>query len=258
MASNIHPSAVVSPKAEIGDGVVIGPACVVGDGVKLGDGCVLRSHVVVDGPSDIGPENEFFPFCSIGGVTQDLKYKGEPTYLKMGRGNRFREGVTINRGTGPGEETVVGSHNNLLAYAHIAHNCVVGSHCIFSNCGTLAGHVVMEDYAIIGGLSAVHQFCRIGRMSIIGGCTKIVQDVPPYMIADGNPAVVRSVNLVGMQRNGIGEAAQKNMRQAHRLIYGAGLNTTQAVDRIAGEIEGCPEVDFLVAFVRASQRGIVR
>ncbi len=258
MASCIHPSAVVSSKAEIGSDVEIGPYCVIGDSVRLGDRCILRSHVVLDGPSQIGAENEFFPFCSIGGVTQDLKYKGEPTYLRMGDGNRFREGVTINRGTAPGEETVVGSHNNLLAYAHIAHNCTVGSHCIFSNNGTLAGHVVMDDYAIIGGLSAVHQFCRIGRMSIIGGCTKIVQDVPPYMIADGNPAAVRSINAVGLQRHGVSEAVQKQIRQAHKIIYSSGLNTTQAVERLKEELGEVPEVAALIEFIVTSPRGIVR
>jgi UDP-N-acetylglucosamine acyltransferase len=259
MASHLHPTAIVDPGAELGADVEIGPYCVIGPKVKLGDRCILRSHVVLDGPSEIGPENEFFPFCSIGAATQDLKYSGEPTYLRIGQSNRFREFVTINRGTSPGEWTIVGSFNNLLAYAHIAHNCVVGNHCIFSNNGTLAGHVIMEDYAIIGGLSAVHQFCRIGRMSLIGGCTKIVQDLPPYTIGDGNPAEVRSLNLTGLKRNGIPDAAQRALREAFKLLYRPEYNTSQALDAIEAESSlECEEVRHLLTFCRASQRGIIR
>ncbi len=257
MDTSIHPSSVVSPEAELGEGVTIGPFCIVGGGVKIGDRCVLHSHVVLQGSSEIGRENEFFPFCSIGGVTQDLKYAGEPTYLTIGDGNKFRECVTINRGTAPGEKTVVGSFNNLLAYAHIAHNCIVGNHCIFSNNGTLGGHVTMEDHAIIGGLSAVHQFCRIGKMSIIGGCTKITQDVPPFMMADGNPAQVRSVNKVGMERKGVPEESAQRVRQAFKILYASGLNTAQAMEALAKE-PTCPETEHLIAFIRGSQRGIIR
>jgi len=168
----------------------------IGPDVQLGDRCELISHVSLQGPSQIGSDNHFHPFCSIGGRTQDLKYAGEPTRLVIGDGNTFRESVTINRSTDATEPTTLGSHNHLLAYAHIAHNCTVGDHCIFSNNGTLAGHVIMEDYAIMGGLSAVHQFCRIGRHAMIGGCTKVVQDIPPYCVADGNPACVRSINTL--------------------------------------------------------------
>lgn len=258
MASQIHPSAIIDPKAELGEETVIGPCCVIGAGVKLGARCRLHSHVVIDGPSDIGPDNEFFPFCSIGGMTQDLKYKGEPTFLHIGSHNRFREFVSINRGTAPHDRTIVGSHNNLLAYAHIAHNCVVGSHCVFSNNGTLAGHVMMEDHAIIGGLSAVHQFCRIGKMSIIGGCAKIVQDVPPFLVADGNPAAIRAVNLVGLQRNGVPETAQRQLKQAFKILYFDKANTSVALERIEKEIELSAEISHLIQFVKSSERGIIR
>lgn len=256
--AKIHPTSVISPKAEIGDEVIIGPYCVIQDGVKLGKGCHLHSHVVIAGKTEIGEGNEFYPFCSIGGRTQDLKYQKEPTYLVIGNQNCFREFVTINRGTAPESRTVVGSFNNLLAYAHVAHDCVVGDYCVFSNNGTLAGHVIMEDYAIIGGLSAVHQYCRLGKLSIVGGCAKIVQDVPPFMIADGNPAAIRSINVVGLQRQEFEEEVQQDLKQAFKLLYGGNYNTTQALDKIETEIRASDEIKHLIYFIRHSQRGIIR
>ncbi|HEU4678045.1 MAG TPA: acyl-ACP--UDP-N-acetylglucosamine O-acyltransferase, partial [Terrimicrobiaceae bacterium] len=187
----IHSTAIVDPGAEIAGDAEIGPFCVIGPDVIIGSGTVLMSHVTVAGPTTIGQANRFYPYCSIGQRSQDLKYTGEPTYLQIGDHNSFREFCTVNRGTMPGRKTIVGSYGNFLAYAHIAHDCVVGDQVIFSNNGTLAGHVIVEDHAVIGGLSGVHQFCRIGRHAILGGCTKIVQDVPPFMIADGNPAEIR-------------------------------------------------------------------
>ena len=177
MANDIHSTAIIDPGAELGDGIVVGPYCVIGAGVKLGDGSRLHNHVTLAGPSEIGANNEFYPYASIGQRSQDLKYAGEPTFLKIGDGNTFREFCTVNRGTAPGSYTVVGSHGNYLAYSHIAHDCIVGDHVIFSNNGTLAGHVTVGDHAIMGGLTAVHQFCRIGAHAITGGCSKIVQDV---------------------------------------------------------------------------------
>ncbi|MGI8966812.1 MAG: acyl-ACP--UDP-N-acetylglucosamine O-acyltransferase, partial [Limisphaerales bacterium] len=173
----IHPSAVIHPKAQIGDGCQIGPYCVIGENVILGKNCILRSHVVIDGHTTLGNGNEIFPFASIGLKTQDLKWKGGLTRTQIGNENTFREYVTVHSATGDGETTCIGSNNHILAYAHIAHNCLLGNHIIISNVGTLAGHVVVEDYAVIGGLAAVHQFCRIGKMAIIGGCSKVVQDV---------------------------------------------------------------------------------
>lgn len=254
----IHPTAIIDPGAEVGEDCEIGPYCVVGAGVRLGPGCRLVGHVVLQGPSTFGRNNLFHPFCSIGGKTQDLKYTGEPTYLEVGEGNEFREYVTVNRGTGPGEKTVIGDRNLFLTYAHVAHNCEVGNHCIFSNNGTLAGHVVVEDYAIISGLAAVHQFCRIGRHSIVGGCSKIVQDVPPYFVADGNPAEVRAVNQVGLQRRGFPDETIAALRKALRLLYNKSFNTSQALEQVELQLGGVPEVRELIAFVRASKRGIIR
>src|ERR1043166_3774987 len=202
-SATIHPTAVVDSRAEIGSGCVIGPYCVIGADVKLGEGCRLHSHVVLDGMTTIGPRCEFFPFATAGLKTQDLKFAGGKCYLEIGSDNVFREHVTVHTATGDGLVTRIGSHNNFLAYAHIAHDCVVGDHVIFSNNGTLAGHVIVEDHAIVGGLAAVHQFCRVGKMSIIGGCAKVVQDVPPFMIVDGHPGETRGVNKVGLERKGV-------------------------------------------------------
>jgi UDP-N-acetylglucosamine acyltransferase len=258
MGSRIHPTAVVDPSAEIGDDVEIGPYCVIHAGVRLGDGCWLQNHVTLAGPLTVGKGNRFFAFGSIGQQTQDLKYKGEPTYCEIGDDNTFREFVTVHRGTGAEDKTVIGSHNNFLCYAHIAHDCKVGDHCIFSNNGTLAGHVIVGNRVILGGLSAVHQFCRIGDGAMTGGCTKIVQDLPPHMIADGNPAAVRSVNVVGMQRVGYSEPAVRVIKEAHRLLYRKDLNVQQAL----GELRAMEDVDGLlaelIAFVQSSGRGIIR
>ena len=254
----IHPTAIVSPQAEVPDSCEVGPYCVIGDGVTLGTDCQLMNHVTIQGPTTIGNENHFHPFCSIGGRSQDLKYTEEPTYLEIGDRNNFREFCTINRATSPGEKTVIGSDNHLLAYSHVAHNCIVGNHCIFSNNGTLAGHVIMEDYAIIGGLSAVHQFCRIGQHAMIGGCTKIVQDVPPFFITDGNPAGIRSVNAVGLQRRGFDDTQIANLRKSLRLLKNSSLNTTQACQEIEGAFAGCEKTQILLSFIRGSDRGIIR
>ena len=254
----IHSNAVVDSGASIGDGAEIGPFCHVGTGVELGPDCRLIGHVTVAGPTKIGAGNIFFPYVSIGQRSQDLKYAGEPTYLEIGSGNSFREFCTVNRGTLPDTKTVIGSHGNFLAYSHVAHDCTVGDHVIFSNNGTLAGHVQVEDFAVIGGLSGVHQFCRIGRHSIVGGCTKIVQDVPPYMIADGNPAEIRGVNQVGLERRGFSAADVRALRECYRFLYRANLNVKQACERIAAEVASSDVRSHLLAFIENSQRGIVR
>ena len=252
----IHPTAVVHSKAEIGADCEIGPYCVVGEHVVLGPRCRLHSHVVIGGHTRLGEGNEIFPFASIGLQTQDLKWKGGITRTEVGANNTFREYVTIHSATGDGETTSVGSNNHILAYCHIAHNVVVGNHVIMSNVATLAGHVIMEDYAVVGGLAAIHQFCRIGKMSIIGGCSKVVQDVPPFMLADGNPAETRTVNKVGMERNGLSEEAQSALRQAFKILFREGLTIPNALSRIEQDLPKLPEVQHLLNFVRSSERGI--
>lgn len=253
---SVHSTAVIHPKAQIGDGCEIGPFCVLGEHVVLGARCRLHSHVVIDGHTRLGKENEIFPFASIGLKTQDLKWKGGTTRTEIGDDNTFREYVTIHSATGDGEVTSVGSHNHILAYCHIAHNCALGSHIIMSNVATLAGHVIVEDHAVVGGLAAVHQFCRIGRMAMVGGCSKVVQDVPPFMMADGNPAETRTVNKVGMERNGVGEEAQAALRQAYKILFREGLTIPNALARIEKELPKLPEVQHLIQFVRTSERGI--
>jgi UDP-N-acetylglucosamine acyltransferase len=258
VSARIHPTAVVDPEAQIGENCEIGPYCVVGPGVELGPECWLHHHVSLNGPSKIGRGNRFFPFSSIGQQTQDLKYTGEPTYLAIGDGNTFREFVTVHRGTLPGTITRIGNGGNFLAYSHIAHDCSVGNNVIFSNNGTLAGHVEVGDHAVIGGLTAIHQFCRIGAYALTGGCSKIVQDVPPFMIADGNPAKVRSYNKVALERHGFSDETHRAIKEAYRLIYRSALNLQQAVEQIRSDLPETPEVAQLVAFVTSSPRGIVK
>jgi UDP-N-acetylglucosamine acyltransferase len=254
----IHPTVIIDPTSHVGAGTCIGAYAVIGAHVSIGENCVIHNHVSIAGPTKIGDHNTFFPFCSVGQRTQDLKYAGEPTHLEIGDHNSFREFCTINRGTAPGSKTVIGSHGNFLAYSHIAHDCVVGDHVIFSNNGTLAGHVTVEDHAVIGGLAGVHQFCRIGQHAITGGCTKIVQDVPPFMIADGNPAEVRGINQVGMERRGFAPEAIRSLRDAYRIIYRENLNVKQALEKIRETLPANPQIEALLAFVEASKRGIVR
>jgi UDP-N-acetylglucosamine acyltransferase len=204
----------------------------------------------------LGGENEIFPFASIGLKTQDLKWKGGTSRTEIGNHNTFREYVTINSATGDGEVTRVGSHNHILAYSHIAHNVTLGNHVIMSNVATLAGHVLVEDHAVIGGLAAIHQFCRIGKMAIIGGCSKVVQDVPPYMMADGNPAQTRTINKVGLERNNISEEAQAALKHAYKILFREGLTISNALARIEAELPPLPEITYLIQFTRSSERGI--
>jgi UDP-N-acetylglucosamine acyltransferase len=197
-----------------------------------------------------------FPFACIGQQSQDLKWKGGTTWLRVGDRNTFREYVTIHRATADGNATIVGSNNHILAYCHIAHDCRLGDHIIMSNVATLAGHVAVEDHAVVGGLAAVHQFCRIGRMSIIGGCSKVVQDVPPFMLADGNPAETRTINKVGLERNGVTEEVQSSLRKAYKILFREGLTIPNALERIVDDLPSSPELQHLINFVRGSERGI--
>ena len=251
----VHPTAVVHARARLGAGCQIGPYCIVGADVELGSGTRLHSHVVIDGHTTLGRDNEIFPFASIGLKTQDLKWRGGLTRTVIGHGNVIREGVTIHSATGDGEETRIGSFNHILAYSHIAHNSVLGDHIVVSSAG-LAGHVVVEDRAVLGGHSLIHQFCRIGTMAIVGGCSKVVQDVPPYMLVDGNPAVTRSINRVGLERNGVSDEVMADLKQAFRLLFREELPLSNALARIELELPHRPELRHLVQFVRASDRGI--
>jgi UDP-N-acetylglucosamine acyltransferase len=256
--TKIHPNSVIDPSAILHSDVEVGPFCHIGPQVEIGCGTRLLGHVSIAGPTRIGEGNVFYPYCSIGQRSQDLKYTSEPTYLEIGNNNSFREFCTVNRGTLLGTKTIIGHYGNFLAYSHIAHDCTVGDHVIFSNNGTIAGHVIVEDHVIIGGLSGVHQFCRLGLHSIVGGCTKIVQDVPPYMIADGNPAEVRGINQVGLERRGFVAEDTRTLREAYRLLYRSNLNVKQACEKIAADFSGPDVIARLLAFVASSQRGIIR
>ena len=254
----IHPTAIVDLDAQIGAGCQIGPYCVIGPDVTLGEHCWLQHHVTLCGPMRAGARNKFYAYCSIGQQTQDLKYKGEPTYLEIGDENTFREFVTVNRSTTSEGKTHIGHRGNFLAYSHIGHDCTVGDEVVFSNNGTLAGHVEVGDNAVMGGLTAVHQFCRIGRFAITGGCSKIVQDVPPFMIADGNPAEIRGVNSVGLERKGYPAEKVKPIKEAFRLLFRSKFNTGQAIEAIRKELPPSEEINQIVEFIEKTERGIIR
>ncbi len=253
----IHPTAVVDSKAEIGSDCEIGPYCVVGGHVVLGPRCKLHSHVVIDGYTRLGSANEVFPFTTIGLKTQDLKWKGGITHTEIGDNNTFREGVTVHSATGNGETTRIGSNNHILIGSHVGHNALLGNHIILSGAG-LAGHVTIEDHAIVGGRAAVHQFCRVGTMSIIGGCAKVVQDVCPFMLVDGNPGETKTINKIGLERNGVSDEVQAALKQAYKILFREGLTIPNALEKIDQELPPLPEVKHLVQFVRSSERGITK
>ncbi len=256
--SRIHPTAVVDPAATLGDAVEIGPYCVIGPRVAIGDGTRLMAHVVVDGQTRIGRRCTVFPFACLGTQTQDLKFRGAETGVEIGDDTTLREYVTVNAGTNAGEITRVGSRCHIMAYVHVAHACRVGDGVIMANAATLAGEVVVEDQAVIGGLVGVHQFVRIGRMAMVGGCTKLTQDCMPFMIVDGTPPRTHGPNRVGLQRRGMSEEVQRVLKQAFRLLCREELATGPALERIAAELTPCPELDHLTAFVRASERGVIK
>ena len=253
-----HPTAIIHPGAQIGANCLIGPYCIIGEHVTLGDGCRLHSHVVIDGHTRLGRENEIFPFASIGLKTQDLKWKGGITRTEIGDHNTFRESVTVHSATGDGEVTTIGSHNHILACCHVAHNVTIGNHVIMSNYVGLAGHTTVEDHAVLGGMAAIHQFCRIGKFSMVGGCSRVVQDVPPYMIVEGHPAETRAINKVGLERNGVTEEAQSALKQAYKILFRGGLTTPNALARIEAEVPQLPEILHLMEFVRTSERGVTK
>ena len=254
--ADIHPTAIIAAGAQLDEGVSVGAYSIIGSQVRIGAGSVVMPHVFIDGNTTIGRNCTIYPFASLGTRTQDLKYKGGNPGVIIGDNNVLREYVTVNAATSDGDFTRIGNGCLIMAYAHIAHDCVVGNEVIIANCGTLAGHIVVEDQVVLGGLSGIHQFVRIGRMAIIGGCSKVTQDIPPFMMADGHPLEVRGLNLVGMKRRGVSPAAEKEVKQAFRLLYRSELSTSQAVERIKSEVSQVPEVEQILAFIARSERGI--
>jgi UDP-N-acetylglucosamine acyltransferase len=254
------PRASISPSARIGKGVHIGAWAVVGDEVELGEGCQLLPHAVVLGPARIGRENVFHSFCTVGSDPQDLKFGGERSELVIGDANQFRECVTISRGTHHGGGTTrIGSGNLFMAYSHVGHDCQIGSHTIFVNGATLAGHVTVEDHANIGAFSPVHQFCRIGKHAYVGACTVITQDVPPFsMVVTERETHCFGLNKVGLERRGFSAERTEAIEQAFRLLLRSKLNTTQAIERMRETLSGSDDVKELIAFIESAQRGLVK
>src|ERR687889_878067 len=259
MSVYIHPSSVVSPRAEVGEGAHVGPYCTVGDEVRLGARVRLESHVVVDGRTEVGEETHVFPFASIGLEPQDLKYRGEPAETRIGRRCRLREFVTVHRGTeGGGMLTSIGDDCLIMAQAHVAHDSRVGSGVIMANAATLAGHVEVSDGANVGAYSGVHQFCRVGREAYVGGYSVVVKDALPFALTVGNHAKCYGLNTVGMRRRNYPKETIDALHHAFRLLLSAKLNTTQALARIREELRGSPEVGELLRFIETSRRGVVK
>ena len=259
MTSFIHPSAIVSPSARIGESCHIGPFSIVGDEVVLGTRVRLDSHVVIDGDTTVGDDTHIFPFASIGLAPQDLKYAGERTSTVIGKRNQIREFVTVHRGTsGGGGVTRIGDNNLLMAQAHVAHDCQIGSDVIMANAATLAGHVEIADRANVGAYSGVHQFCRVGYEAFVGGYSVVVKDAPPFAIIQGNHAKCYGLNRVGMKRRGYPKDTIEKLHRAYHLLLSAKLNTTQALEKIKEEIKDCAEVDRLVEFYETTKRGVVK
>jgi UDP-N-acetylglucosamine acyltransferase len=256
--SRVHTTAIISDGAVIGKDVSIGPYSVIGPEVEIADGADIRAHVVIEGCTRIGETCTIFPFACIGSQTQDLKYRGGRSRVTIGAGTTLREYVTVNAGTHEGEHTQVGERCHIMAYCHVAHACRVGNEVIMANGATLAGDVLVEDQAVIGGLSGVHQFCRIGRMCMVGGCSKVVKDLPPFMMVDGNPSAVRGLNLIGLERRGVPEEERKLLKEAYRLLYRKELSTQQAIEAIRRQLASSPTLEHLVAFVEGSERGILK
>lgn len=257
MAARIHPSAVVEPGAQLGADVEIGPFAYVGPDVTLGAGTRLHHHAAVEGFTSLGAGCEVFPYACIGGKTQDLKYKGGRPGLRVGDRNVFREYVTIHAATFDGEFTVLGSDNTVLAYSHIAHDCVLGSHIVMSNAVSMAGHVTVEDHVVIGGAAGIHQFCRIGAHAMLSAMAKLVQDLPPYFIADGTPAEIRALNKVGLERGGFTPEQMDRVKQIFRILYRDGLNRTQALEKLAAHAQAdSAEFQRVLRFAQTSERGL--
>jgi UDP-N-acetylglucosamine acyltransferase len=257
--SAVHPTAIVHAGARVPASCRIGPYCVVGEDVEMGDNCELISHVVLHGPTRMGSHNRIFPFASVGVEPQDLKYAGEKTRLEIGDHNTIRESVTIHRGTGANGVTRVGSHTLIMAYSHIAHDCIIGDHVITANAATLAGHVTVEDWAVVGALCPVHQFVRIGTHAYIGGGTTITQDVLPFSMtsaARNNRAY--GLNRVGLERRGFTPERIRKIQRAYRVLLASKLNTSQAIEKLRSQGDLGADVELLVKFVESSERGVIK
>lgn len=253
----IDPQAQIHPSAIIAENVTIGPWSVIGADVTIAEGTVIESHVVIKGPTKIGKNNHIFQFASVGEEPQDKKFAGEKTYLEIGDNNNIREFVTINRGTVQGGSyTKIGSNNLLMAYVHVAHDCIIGNNNVFSNNASLAGHVEVHDHAVLGGFSAIHQFCRVGDYSFIAGGALITKDVLPYVLVSGkhNPAAC-GLNVVGLKRQGFTELTIKMLRQAYKVIYRQGLLVKDAIQELENSVPSCPEVNNFLAILKTSERG---
>ena len=255
----IHPTAVVSPEAEIGDDVKVGPYCRIGPRVRIGNGCRFESHIVVEGPTEIGEDNHFYPFGTIGLQPQDLKFKGEETFLTIGNHNVFREYVNIHRGTkGGGGRTSIGDHNYLMAYVHVGHDSTLGNHTILANAATLAGHVIIEDHATVGAFSGVHQFCRVGTHGYVGGYSVVTKDVLPYSkTVSERDTHAYGPNILGLERKGFSPDQIRNIKAAFRLLLQSKLNTTQAVEVIKAKLKS-PEVQVILDFIETTDRGVIK
>ncbi len=254
----IHSSAIVHPEAEIGDGVEIGPWSIIGPSVTVGVGTRIGSNVLVDGDTTIGAHCHIFHGAVLGTPPQDLKFKGEQTRLMVGDRTTIREYATLNRGTAASQETVVGSDCLLMAYTHVAHDCRVGNHVVLANSVNMAGHVTIEDWAIVGGLTPIHQFVRIGAHAFVGGGSRISQDVPPYCRAAGNPPKLYGLNSVGLDRRGFSKETRQAIKQAYRLVFSSSVTLTQGLAEAEGEVVQLPEVRQFLQFIRGSERGIIQ
>jgi len=259
MAGNIHPTALVAPEAELGEGVEVGAYAVIGPGVQVGANTRIGPHAVIEGPTRIGADNQVFQFASVGSAPQDKKYKGELTRLEVGDRNVIRECVTLNRGTTKDAGvTTIGSDNLFMAYAHIAHDCRVGNYCVLANNATLGGHVHLGDWVIMGGLSAIHQFCKVGAHAFIANNAAVTRDVPPYVMAVGQPAAAHSVNSEGLKRRGFSPDQIRNIRSAFRLLYRSGLKLADAMAQLEALAQEQPELRLIAEFLPQSTRSIVR
>lgn len=255
----IHPTAIVSEKAQLYSDVSVGPYTIIGDNVVIAKGCKVGAHCLIEGNTTIGDNCEIFSSTVIGSRPQDLKYKGEKSFLEIGNNNIIREYCTFNLGTGDGGKTIVGDRNLFMAYAHVAHDCRVGNDCIIANNGTLAGHVTVEDKVVIGGFAAAHQFVRVGELSILGGCSKAVQDIPPYSTCDGHPARVYGLNLLGLRRNNAAKDSLRQLDSAFKILFNSGIPNKAALERIEKEISPFSlELTHLVSFIKNAERGISR